>query len=114
MTFAQLEAFAKLVASISEGKWKQAVIDELVCCHIYNSSHEDDPRKAIKDAIAWSVDVALDPQVSSDAQALIDKEREACAEICDKSAAYQKKYLNTHAQGVAEGCAISIRARGNK
>ena len=56
--------------------WKEAVIDELVVCHIYNESHEGHPRKAIKDAISWNVQVALDPLVSSDAQALIDKGRD--------------------------------------
>lgn len=44
----------------------------------------------------------------------IQHEREACAKLCDESAAYQKKYLNTHGQGIAEGCAIVIRARGKE
>ena len=56
--------------------WKDAVIDELVVCHIYNKEHDGDPRKAIHDAISWNVQVALDPLVSSDAQALIDKGRD--------------------------------------
>jgi hypothetical protein len=42
----------------------------------------------------------------------VEEEREACAKVCDVAATYQKKYLNTHAQGVAIGCAIAIRARG--
>lgn len=67
--------------------WKEAIIDELICLHIYNESHEQNPHKAIHDAISWNVEVALDPQVSSDAQALIDRgaaaEREACAKIVD-------------------------------
>lgn len=53
--------------------WKEEVIDQLVCCHIYNGTHDNDPRKAVNDLIAWHVQVALDPQVSSDAQALIDR-----------------------------------------
>lgn len=60
--------------------WREAVIDELVVCHIYNKQHESDPRKAIKDIINWNVQVALDPQVSSDAQALIDLGSKATAE----------------------------------
>ncbi len=42
----------------------------------------------------------------------VEREREACAKVCDEAATYQKKYLNTHAQGVAHGCALTIRARG--
>jgi hypothetical protein len=53
--------------------WQDAIIDELVCCHIYQAEHDTSPRKGLHDAISWHVQVALDPQVSSDAQALIDK-----------------------------------------
>lgn len=56
-------------------QWKEAVISELVICHILNESHGADPRKALKDAIDWNVQIALDPQVSSDAQDLIEKGR---------------------------------------
>ena len=44
--------------------WKDTVIDELVCCGVYSAEHEDNPRKALNDAINWNVDVALDPSVS--------------------------------------------------
>lgn len=60
--------------------WREAVIDELVVDHIYNKEHESDPRKAIKDIINWNVGVALDPQVSSSAQDLIDLGSKATAE----------------------------------
>lgn len=78
------EAFANLEernvkAAPSQDEWKDAVIDELVICHIYNSNHDNDPRKAIKDAIEWNVQVSLDPSVSSDAQALIDRGRREAA-----------------------------------
>lgn len=53
--------------------WKNTVLDELVCCHIYSGEHEDNPRKALQDVISWNVQIALDPQVSEDAQALIDR-----------------------------------------
>lgn len=56
--------------------WKDAVIDELVIAHIYRAEHDSDPRKAVRDAIQWNVYVALDPRVSSEAQALIDRGRE--------------------------------------
>lgn len=55
-----------------------AVIDELVCCHIYSKEHDSNPRKAIQDIIKWNCDVALDPAVSSDAQSLVKKERDEC------------------------------------
>lgn len=56
--------------------WRDAVENELIVAHILNESH-DDPRKAVQDAISWNVQVALDPAVSSDAQALIERGRMA-------------------------------------
>lgn len=56
-------------------EWKNAVIDELVTCGIYSSEHDTNPRKAIADAIAWNVEVALDPKVSLEAKALIERGR---------------------------------------
>ena len=113
-----LERFAALVAAASEEQWKQAVISELVCCHIYNAAHENDPRKALHDAISWNVQVALDPQVSSDAQALIDRgvaaEREACAKVCEELVPNSSR--QSYAAGVWDvatfDCAAAIRARG--
>jgi hypothetical protein len=62
--------------------WRGPVIDELVSCGIYAAGHDSDPRKAIKDAIAWNVAVALDPAVSAQALELVDaaraEEKEAC------------------------------------
>lgn len=98
----------------TDAAWKEAVIGELVCCHIYNGEHDDNPRKAIQDAISWNCQVSLDPQVSSDAQALIDRgaaaEREACcsadvvnaAEICGADDPHQ----------VVAKYQAAIRARG--
>ena len=90
-------------------EWKEAVISELVCCHIYNAAHENDPRKALHDAISWNVQVALDPQVSSDAQALIDRgaaaEREACERIAGIALLGAEKAL-------ADRVLRAIRARG--
>lgn len=81
MTYAQLAAFAAAL----DGPWKEAVISELVVAHIYQSKHDKDPRRAIQDAISWNTDIALDPQVSSDAQKLIDQgakaERKRCCSI---------------------------------
>lgn len=111
-TGASLKRFAELVAAASEEQWKQAVINELVCCHIYNESHDKDPRKAVHDAISWNVEVALDPAVSSQAQALIDlgadAEREACARFVEDG------YVRQFEKPWREDLAAAIRARGNK
>jgi len=74
--------------------FREAVIDELVCAHIYNSSHDDNPAKAIKDVIDWNVEVALDARVSNSAAAIkineLNKRLEAAQNlllkhgICDK------------------------------
>ncbi len=112
-----LERFAAIVASASEEQWKQAVINELVCCHIYNESHDQDPRKSVHDAISWNVEVALDPIVSSQAQALIDlgaaAEREACA-ITAWSTGMDLHMKQYDAREIGSACAKAIRARGNE
>ena len=53
-------------------EWKEAVLNELIVAHIYTKEHETNPLKAIRDAITWNCQVALDPAVSSDAQRLRD------------------------------------------
>lgn len=107
-----LERFAAIVAAASDEKWKQAVINELVCCYIYNESHDQDPRKAVHDAISWNVEVALDPRVSSQAQALIDLgasiEREACARFVEDG------YVRQFEKPWREDLAAAIRARSKE
>ena len=66
------EQLAKFAAGV-ESEWKDAVLHELIVGHIYQAAHDSNPRKAVQDAITWHVQVALDPLVSSDAQALIDR-----------------------------------------
>lgn len=53
--------------SASAGAWKDAVTDALVECHIYSSEHDLDPKKAVRDLIAWEVKATLDPVFSSPA-----------------------------------------------
>ena len=65
----------KEFAEVAGGAWQTAVIDQLVIHHIYQAIHDTDPRKAINDLLCISNDIALDPRVSSDAQALIDRGR---------------------------------------
>lgn len=55
--------------------WRDAVLHELAVAHSLLSSHESNPRKAVQDAISWNVQVALDPLVSSDAKALMERGR---------------------------------------
>jgi hypothetical protein len=56
-------------------EWKEAVIDKLIVSCIYRKEHETNPEKAINDLLEWEVTIALDPSVSSKAQALIDMGR---------------------------------------
>lgn len=56
--------------------FEEAVREGLIAACIYDSAtHDNDPLKAVSDLIGWNVTIALDPQVSSDAQALIDRGR---------------------------------------
>lgn len=57
--------------------WRATVDDMLTTAHMVAS---DDPRESINRLIDWHVQVALDPSVSSDAQALIDRGRKAVRE----------------------------------
>lgn len=59
----------------AEASFRVAVIDQLVIHHIYNASHDSDPRKALTDLLQINQDIALDPAVSSAAQALIERGR---------------------------------------
>lgn len=78
------EAIALRVADIGKpsfgaSEWRDVVDDMLSVCHAVAS---DDPRESINRLITWHVQVALDPSVSSDAQALIDRGRsEGRAEV---------------------------------
>ena len=53
--------------------WKEALLARLVNLWVVTEEHETNPRKAVADLIAGEVRIALDPAVSSDAQALIDR-----------------------------------------
>ena len=66
-----------------DAPFKAAVLDALTINWGLLSEHETNARLAVSDLIAVETKIALDPAVSSDAQALIDKgraeERERCA-----------------------------------
>ena len=59
--------------------WRETVIDGLVVAHIYQAKHDAEPKQALHDLICWEVMVALDPRVSSDAEALIQRGRDQAA-----------------------------------
>ena len=75
----------ELRAALTDLKaWKDAVHEALVINWAFTAEHEDNPRKAVADLIAQEVRMALDPLISSDAQALIDRGRAEApkAEAC--------------------------------
>ena len=99
-----------------EREWRCAVENELATMESTCASYAT-PRDAIRALIDWHVFVALSPEVSSDAEALIERgrreafevvakiEREACARIADQ-------YVKTSLITMAEQIARDIRARG--
>ena len=64
-------------------RWRDAVIDQLDVMHITCARHKEDPVFAVHDCMAYGVNLALDPALSEQAQALIEAEREACAKVCE-------------------------------
>ena len=44
----------------------------------------------------------------------VDKEREACAEVCEELIEHTKKLGNNDAMLTAISCAVAIRARGER
>lgn len=58
-------------------QWKAAIDDELICCHIGTVDSFPGAKAALKNLIDWHMSVALDPTVSSDAQALIERGKSA-------------------------------------
>lgn len=69
------DAIAQRVADVAKPtfgahEWREAVDHMLSVCHMVAS---DDPRESIDRLISWHVQVALDPSVSSDAQALVER-----------------------------------------
>ena len=69
--FLERNALKNQVAELQ--KWKDTVIDELICVWVYQKIHETDPKKAVSDLISWHIEVALDSAVSSDARKLIER-----------------------------------------
>ena len=53
--------------------WKDAIDAELICCHIGTVESFPTAKYALNELINWYVKVALDPEVSSAAKALVDR-----------------------------------------
>lgn len=51
--------------------WKEAVLDE--CMISWSAWYDDNPKKTVGEMIDWHVKIALDPKVSSSAQALVEQ-----------------------------------------
>ena len=56
-----------------ENPWRDAIDSGLVCAHIGTVESFPTAQAALAALINWHVQVAIDPEVSSDAQALIDR-----------------------------------------
>jgi hypothetical protein len=63
----------ELVGDEPSNPWKDTMIDTAVVNWSYRKEHETDPLKCLADIINWEIHMALDPAISSDAQALIDR-----------------------------------------
>lgn len=70
------KAVAEAMADEAQNPWKRVLMDALVVSHIYRKEHEDNPVVALNDLISWEQVVALDPAVSEDAAALIERGRQ--------------------------------------
>ena len=59
--------------SLAANPWREAIDAELVCLHLGTVDSFPTADQALKALIDWHVATALDPEVSSDAQALVDR-----------------------------------------
>ena len=61
------------IKALEQSEWERVLIERLVVLHILSPEHETNPSKALHDIISYEVLISLDPLVSSDAVALIEK-----------------------------------------
>ena len=94
-------------------QFREAVMDALVVSHIYVPEHDTNPRKAINDLICWEQKIALDPLVSSDARALIERAVAGCAEDCAIQVAAREKAEQENAR-LREALAELVRLKNLK
>ena len=100
-----IEILEHNLAALQGDDWRHAIDQELSNWHTTADSYAT-PREAVKALIAFEVMTALDPKVSSDAAALVEKareeEREECAKLCEQTGPDDWTGYN---------CAAAIRAR---
>ena len=61
------------IKALEQSEWERVLIERLAVLHILSPEHETNPSKALHDIISYEVLISLDPSVSSDAVALIEK-----------------------------------------
>ena len=66
--------------SLAANPWRDAIDSGLVCAHIGTVESFPTAQEALDLLISWHIATALDPEVSSDAQALVDRVAAAVAE----------------------------------
>ena len=64
---------AEAIEALEQSEWERVLIERLAVLHILSPEHETNPSKALHDIISYEVLISLDPLVSSDAVALIEK-----------------------------------------
>ena len=80
--------------------WKDAVIEKLAVTWAITSENENYPQKAVNDLVASEVAIALNPAVSSEAEALIERGRQDWrAEVEALRAAVKSLVDGTNAYG---------------
>ena len=62
---------------MSADPWRAAIDDALIVNHLSPTKDHEAPREALHRLLAWEAQVALDPLVSADAAALVERGRRA-------------------------------------
>lgn len=87
ITRAALETFAREQREAGAQPWVSAIDDRLVALHLGPCGKAESPRDALARMLEWELRIALSPEVSSDAAALVQAgamaERERCAKLCE-------------------------------
>ena len=63
--------------------WKEVLLDALVCNFLLEKEHENDPKKALNDLIAWEKQLTTDPLINPASQPVPVSERLPRPEDCD-------------------------------
>ena len=94
--------------------WRDAIDAQLFCLHLGTVESFPTAKAALAALIDWHVSVALDPEVSSDAQALIDRGAAAVAEPLtnEKISACSKGHMTRN--GFARAIEAAHGIKGDK